>query len=406
MVAIAQRGHGVEGLAEDVVVGGGQGLDGRWERASGPGEGLGGHAGGRAGELELLVALAGLLLQQVLELGVLGDVAEGQRGVVDQEEVLGGEAVVEGAGAGCADHLDREAALHGYLVGTQVAGGGGETDDHRVGGRFGEEALSEVGGIRSFSLPRPMKLPEPTHSLCRNSTLSIAGAEGDEVQAARLAVVLQPVRGKRGAVGGAPPDDPADVGVGENRQFRVARVHPADVGAEGGLQAARIAGVAEVVDLVRILTDGRVVALRGQGQRCAAAPTPDELGGQQFAFGLGAGVGVQPLVEGGDVGVVLTEDDVRAVAAQDVRGRHGQRYTCLARVAEQELACFDRAAVAGQRFGAAALYHRLAEAVPVSEDVEPVGSEVLVRQQPYPRDLTQLLLVGGDLCPPVSSLAA
>ncbi|WP_060177873.1 hypothetical protein [Streptomyces sp. IMTB 1903] len=146
MLAVAQRGHGVEGLAEDVVVGGGQRLDGRWERASGPGEGLGGHASGRAGELELLVALAGLLLQQLLELGVLGDVAEGQRGVVDQEEVLGGEAVVEGAGAGCADHLDREAALHGYLVGTQVAGGGGETDDHRVGGRFGEGALSEVGG--------------------------------------------------------------------------------------------------------------------------------------------------------------------------------------------------------------------------------------------------------------------
>ncbi|MEU6508286.1 hypothetical protein [Streptomyces sp. NPDC046942] len=145
VVAVAQRRHGVEGLAEDVVVGRGQGFDGRWKRASGAGEGLGGDAGGQSGELELLVALAGLLLQQVLQFGVLGDVAEGQGGVVDQEEVLGGEAVVDGTGSGCADHLDRDAALDGYLVGAQVARRRGEADDDRVDGGFGEQPLGEVG---------------------------------------------------------------------------------------------------------------------------------------------------------------------------------------------------------------------------------------------------------------------
>ncbi|WP_225095989.1 hypothetical protein [Streptomyces sp. CoH27] len=65
--------------------------------------------------------------------------------MVDQEEVLGGEAVVDGTGSGCADHLDRDAALDGYLVGAQVARRRGEADDDRVDGGFGEQPLGEVG---------------------------------------------------------------------------------------------------------------------------------------------------------------------------------------------------------------------------------------------------------------------
>jgi hypothetical protein len=47
--------------------------------------------------LQLLIALAGLLFKQVLRLGVGTDGAERQCGVVDEQEVLRGEAVVEGA---------------------------------------------------------------------------------------------------------------------------------------------------------------------------------------------------------------------------------------------------------------------------------------------------------------------
>src|SRR6266545_6852802 len=62
----------------------------------------------------------------------------------------------------------------------------------------------------SFSLPRPMKLPELTQfALQELDVVDRAGAEGDVVQAAVLAVVGERRRREWFAVGGAPPDDPA-----------------------------------------------------------------------------------------------------------------------------------------------------------------------------------------------------
>jgi hypothetical protein len=150
-----------------------------------------------------------------------------------------------------------------------------------------------------------------------------ARAEGDVVQAAVLPVVFELRRSDRVAVGGAAPDDPADVDVAEDLQLRRPRVHPADVRAQRRVQSARVVGVVEVVDAVGVLAERRVVACRRQRERRAAAPAADELGRQQLPVLCGARVVAQEPVEGGDMGVVLAKHDVGPVAAEHLGGRHG-----------------------------------------------------------------------------------
>jgi hypothetical protein len=96
--------------------------------------------------LQLLITLAGLLFEQVLQFGVGTDGAERQCGVVDEQEVLRGEAVVEGAWPVDADDLDRDSALDRHLIGPQIAWGRGEPDDDRIDAWGCEHALSEVLG--------------------------------------------------------------------------------------------------------------------------------------------------------------------------------------------------------------------------------------------------------------------
>src|SRR6266511_5027550 len=123
----------------------------------------------------------------------------------------------------------------------------------------------------SFSLPRPMKLPELTQfALQELDVVDRAGAEGDVVQAAVLAVVGERRRREWFAVGGAPPDDPADVDVAEDFQPGRPGAHPADVGSQRRAQSAGVVGVVEVVDPVRVVAERRVLACRRQRQWRAA----------------------------------------------------------------------------------------------------------------------------------------
>ena len=96
------------------------------------------------------------------------------------------------------------------------------------------------------------------------------------------------------------------------------------MGSQRRAQSAGVVGVVEVVDPVRVVAERRVLACRRQRQWRAAAPAAAELRHEEFPLLLGAGGLVQEPVEGCDVGVVLAEDDVGAVAAEDVGGRHGQ----------------------------------------------------------------------------------
>ena len=110
----------------------------------------------------------------------------------------------------------------------------------------------------------------------------------------------------------------------------------------GTLPAVRIVRVVEVVVALRVRAECGVVDVRRQRQRRAAAPTADQLRGDQFTFFLGASVGPKESIERADARLIFAEAHIGAVAAEDVRLRHRQGIPGLTRIPKDELAGLDR----------------------------------------------------------------
>ena len=181
------------------------------------------------------------------------------------------------------------------------------------------------------------------------------------------------------SVGGAAPDDAMDVHVREHRHLGIAWVHPAHMAAERRLLAIRIVGISEVVVPLRVLAERRVVLHRREGQWRAAAPTAEELRGQQLTFFVGLRIVAQESVERANTRLVLAQAEECAVAPEHVRLQRRNRHAGLARVTEDEFTRFDGASLSGQRIDTAALDGRLTDTVLEAERIEVtrLGAEVL-----------------------------
>src|SRR6476646_4012817 len=106
-----------------------------------------------------------------------------------------------------------------------------------------------------------------------------------------------------------------------------------------------------------------VVLLWAQRERRAARPSADYFRAEQRLFLTACRFGAEVLPVGGHPGVQLPEHQVGAVAPQYLRGRHRADTSGLIRIAEDELARFDRLLL---RIGAgdtAAFHRRLADSV-------------------------------------------
>ena len=153
------------------------------------------------------------------------------------------------------------------------------------------------------------------------------GADEQEVGAARHFVVCfgQGVRIVWRSIRRAAPDQAMQVDVGQPGEFRVPRVHAPNMASERRLPAARIVRVVEVVVSLRVRTERRVVDVRRQRQRGAAAPTADQLRGEEFPFFFGASIRLEESIEGADARLILAKAHVGAIATEYVRLRHRQR---------------------------------------------------------------------------------
>ena len=85
-----------------------------------------------------------------------------------------------------------------------------------------------------------------------------------------------------------------------------------------------------------------IVALGGERQGRPALPASDHLRAQQRLLFAARCLRVQVLPVGRDPRVQLAEDDVGAVAAEHLGGRHRRQLSRLVRVAEDDLAGLDR----------------------------------------------------------------
>ena len=139
---------------------------------------------------------------------------------------------------------------------------------------------------------------------------------------------------------------------------------------ERHLPATRVVRVIEVVVPLRVRAERGVVDVRRQRQRGAAAPTADQLRGEQFPFFLGASIRPEESIEGADARLIFAKAHIGAVATEDVRLRHRQGNAGLTRISEDELAGLDRPSLARQRLDAAALDRRLVDAVFVTQRIE------------------------------------
>ena len=234
--------------------------------------------------------------------------------------------------------------------------------DQRVplGGRADELAVVDPLPLDELELPVQVRADEGEH------------------QPAVGAVVLQHAGGQRRAVVGAAADHPVQPDLAGDD--RVARVHPPGVRADRALQSPRVVAVHEGVVARGVGAQLGVVLVRGQGQRRAAGPAPDELGREQLLLGRVGGVLVQVAAEGGDALVQLAEGHVGAVAAEHVRLRDRGQVAVLVLVAEDELTGPQRCLVRVAAEDAGALYGRLADAVLEPELLAPVRGHVHVQR--------------------------
>ena len=77
-------------------------------------------------------------------------------------------------------------------------------------------------------------------------------------------------------------------------------IHSSDVATERHLPALRIVRVMERVVAARVRAEHRIVSVRRECQWRTAAPTADQLGGDQFTFFLGSSIRLEESIEGPD----------------------------------------------------------------------------------------------------------
>src|SRR5262245_36481396 len=184
-----------------------------------------------------------------------------------------------------------------------------------------------------------------------------------------------------------------DVDIGQPGELRVPRVHTPDMRSEWHLPSLRVVGIVEIVVAPGVGAERRIILVRRQRQRSTAAPTADQLRGDQLAFFLGASIRSEEAIERGDARLIFAETYIGAVAAEDVWPRQRQRHPGFAGIPKDELAGFDRPPLARQRVAAAALDRRLVDAVLVAQRIEitRLGAELLHRQDADARDALVLL---------------
>src|SRR5882672_2236517 len=231
------------------------------------------------------------------------------------------------------------------------------------------------------------------------------GADEQEDGAARHLVICfgQRVRIVRWSIRRAAPYQAMYVDVSQTGEFRVPRVHAPDMASERYLPATRVVRVIEVIVALRVGAERRIVYIRRQRQRGAAAPTAHQFRGDPFPFFLGAAIRPKESIERAHARLILAEAGIGAVSAQYVRLRHRQENPGLARIAKDELAGFDRPTVARPRLNAAALDRRLVDAVFVPERIEiaRLCAEVLHGEHADPREALVLLASNGEGAAPI-----
>src|SRR5262249_28198186 len=129
----------------------------------------------------------------------------------------------------------------------------------------------------------------------------------------------------------------------------------------------RVVRVIEVVVPLWVRTERRVVDVRRQGQRRAAAPTADQFCGDQFPFCIGASIGAGESIERADAGLLLAADHIGRLTAGAVRLGNRQGHAGFTGISEYELAGLDRPSLARQGFEAASLDRRLVDTVLVTQ---------------------------------------
>ena len=144
----------------------------------------------------------------------------------------------------------------------------------------------------------------------------------------------------------------------------------------GHLKPRGIVAVEEVVVPLRVAAELRVVALRGERERGAALPAPDHLRAEQCLLLTVRGLRAEVLPVGRHLRVQLAEDDVGAVSAEHVRGRHRRQLAGLVGVAEDDLAGLERPLLRVRRRPAAAFDRGLADPV-LEAERGPPGRELV-----------------------------
>ena len=224
-----------------------------------------------------------------------------------------------------------------------------------------EDAVVEPLGLDELELPLEVRARE------------------DEDDAAIGAVVFEHALGQHRPVARAAPDHAVQADVdGAVAVQRVARIRAPCVRTQGALEASRIVAVEERVVALRVVAEIRVVTVRGERERSAALPAPDHLRAEQRLLLAARRLRPKVLPVGRDPRVQLPEDDVRAVAAEHLRGRHRRQLARLVRVAEDDLARLERPLLRIRGGPAAPLDRRLADPVLEAEGRPPARELVAV----------------------------
>src|SRR5262249_14797403 len=198
------------------------------------------------------------------------------------------------------------------------------------------------------------------------------------------------------SIGRAAPDKAMNVDIGQPREFRVPRVHTPDVGSERDLPATLVFRIVKVVVPFRVRAERGIVFFRRQGQWSAAAPTADQLRGDQLSLALGVPIRPQESVERADARLIFAETYIGAVAAEKVRLRHRQRHSGLTRISKDELTGLDWPSLTRKRVDATAFDRRLVDTLFINQwnEVAPFGAAVPHRPNPDARET--LILLAGD----------
>src|SRR5215471_3293158 len=162
------------------------------------------------------------------------------------------------------------------------------------------------------------------------------------------------------------------------RYRRVARVGPPDVRAAGGLESRRvILFIEESVVTSRVCPQCGIVVDRAEGQGCAAAPAPHQLCRQEFLLLRAGRVRLEVAAERRHTLVQLPEDDIGAVAAQDL-GLRPLDAAHLVGIAQHEFARLQGLFLGIGSRNAAPFDSRMADTVPESEGLLLSGQRVAV----------------------------